>query len=132
MGNLALSEYEKERLWQNVEANEYAMWEMKKKPCADCKLRWHPSVMTFDHIARTQHKYAAIASIKQWQPKLFQAELKKCSVVCKNCHFIREMKRDLLNSDYAKRTRTQIEDQLALTSAGALISMEQPDRLSER
>lgn len=91
-------------------------------PCADCKLRWHPSVMTFDHIARTHHTYSSIGSIKQWQPRLFRAELNKCSVVCKNCHYLREVKRDLLSPAYAKRTRDIIEEQLALTSRGALIA----------
>lgn len=112
---------DKNLLWQNVLDNEAAMWERKLQPCADCKLRWHPSVMTFDHIHRTKHSYDSFASIKQWQPRLFRAELNKCSVVCKNCHYIREVRRDLLNPSYAKRTRDVIAEHMALTTGGALI-----------
>jgi len=108
-------------LASNVEVNESLMWERKKEACSDCKLRWHPSVMTFDHIARTKHTYDSIASIKRWQPKLFSQELRKCSVVCKNCHYIREVKRDLENPNFAKRTRQLIEEQLKLVKQGALL-----------
>lgn len=69
------------------------------KPCTDCRLRWHPAVMTLDHIARdgyhnSKGKRIHPSDMVEYPPETFQAELAKCEPVCRNCHTMREMVRD--------------------------------------
>lgn len=98
--------YEEARYLQqndNKKVNNALMWKLKQGPCTDCKLRWHPRVMTFDHVDRKSMKYTAkgrpvkINTITYWNPSIFRLQIKKLDVVCLNCHRIREDKRDMNN-----------------------------------
>jgi hypothetical protein len=67
----------------------------KSVPCTDCKKEFHHSAMTFDHL---HDKIANIAdftkfTVSQKSIDLLELELKKCDVVCANCHQIREWNR---------------------------------------
>ncbi len=66
----------------------------KTYPCMDCKNTFPPFVMDFDHrnplekifnVSRMRSRRMAMEAIK--------AEIKKCDVVCSNCHRIREHER---------------------------------------
>lgn len=65
---------------------EYIRQVKEKHPCADCGEWYHFSQMDFDHItgkkkhnlARYANSAVSISTIKD--------EIKKCEVVCANCH----------------------------------------------
>jgi hypothetical protein len=66
--------------------------EIKDKPCMDCGQVFHPWCMEFDH-ARGEKSFGIAGAIgwKSWEKIL--AEIKKCDLVCANCHRMRTHKR---------------------------------------
>ncbi len=65
---------------------------IKSAPCVDCRIQYQPWQMQFDHrIPKTKH--AAIADAARWSIKRLLKEIKKCDVVCANCHFDRTYRR---------------------------------------
>ena len=63
---------------------------VKNKPCMDCGQYFPSYVMDFDHKIGTK-KLANIAhmSVRNWSLKKIKEEIKKCDIVCANCHRIR-------------------------------------------
>lgn len=62
------------------------LYELKRVPCADCKIQYPPYVMQFDHLGietKVGH-LADLVSTAAWKDVL--AEVAKCEVVCANCH----------------------------------------------
>jgi hypothetical protein len=60
--------------------------------CTDCNVSYPPYVLDFDHlrdkefgISRAIYRGTALAKIKQ--------EIKKCEIVCANCHRVRTYER---------------------------------------
>lgn len=100
---------------QNTEANFKRMWKLKQLPCTDCGLRWHPHAMTFDHRDRKGLKYkttktgslkpVSIGECLYWNPTAFNEQLKLMDVVCRNCHMIREAKRDMDDPKVSPRNK---------------------------
>lgn len=69
------------------------------RPCADCKLTWHPAVMTLDHVRRDGYKTSKgirryPSTMLGYPTEMYANELTKCEAVCGNCHKLREMSRD--------------------------------------
>lgn len=67
---------------------------IKNKPCKDCGLSFPPCVMDFDHKPGTQKRDDIASLIGRgvgWETLL--QEIKKCELVCSNCHRIRTDKR---------------------------------------
>ena len=60
----------------------------EKHPCADCKLNFPYYVMDFDHVRGIKHKNVS-ELIPTLSKKKIDDEIKKCEVVCSNCHRIR-------------------------------------------
>jgi len=84
---LAKSSTEAQRKREARDRNkEYIRQVKEKHPCADCGEIYHFSQMDFDHItgkkkhslARYANSAVSISTIKD--------EIKKCEVVCANCH----------------------------------------------
>lgn len=78
---------EAERKRQARDRNKEYIRNIKEKyPCADCGEHYHYSQMDFDHIqgkkknnlARYANSAVSLSTIKD--------ELKKCELVCANCH----------------------------------------------
>lgn len=68
--------------------------DLKACPCTDCGKQYPPYVMDFDHCDPAL-KIAAVSSMLRrrvnWEKIL--AEIKKCEIVCSNCHRIRTFRR---------------------------------------
>ncbi len=66
--------------------------EKKNKPCVDCGKVFPPCAMDFDH---RRDKITEVSNMRRVGMSLDQvkAEIKKCDVVCANCHRIRTYKR---------------------------------------
>lgn len=69
---------------------------LKNAPCVDCGGVYPPYVMQFDHVPeRGERKFSissgANCSLKEGSALL--EELKKCDLVCANCHAVRTHER---------------------------------------
>lgn len=64
--------------------------ELKAVPCADCGKTYPPYVMDFDHV-RGKKLFAVTDGYgkRKFPLRKILAEIKKCDVVCANCHRIR-------------------------------------------
>lgn len=62
--------------------------ELKKVPCMDCKRKFPPYVMDFDHREGTDKVANVSLLVTVSWPKMLE-EIKKCDIVCANCHRIR-------------------------------------------
>lgn len=65
---------------------------LKRKPCKDCKHRFPPCVMDFDHRPG-QKKILGVARMRRCNKAKVLREIAKCDLVCANCHRIRTQKR---------------------------------------
>lgn len=67
--------------------------ELKKSPCTDCNISYHPFVMDWDHVRGTKLKDISelVRSAVSWAK--LKEELTKCELVCSNCHRLRTGKR---------------------------------------
>lgn len=74
------------RLKQNKEIAKF-----KNVPCADCGNKFPPECMDFDHLEEKSGQVAHLVASKGWQTVL--DEIKKCEVVCANCHRTRTKNR---------------------------------------
>ena len=66
---------------------------LKNKLCADCKGKFPPECMDFDHVRGEKSFNLAIALTHSM--KRILNEVAKCDLVCANCHRIRTTKRKL-------------------------------------
>ena len=64
----------------------------KDKPCTDCKQKYPPYVMDFDHLGDKEFGICEMRRRRMSFEKII-LEIKKCEVVCANCHRIRTNKR---------------------------------------
>jgi hypothetical protein len=64
---------------------------LKNKPCADCYGWFEPCQMDFDHLDSSTKMFQISHSPKSL--KTILEEIKKCELVCANCHRLRTVKR---------------------------------------
>lgn len=68
----------------------------EEHPCADCGKYYHYWIMDFDHRPGV-HKIADVAKMlrnKMYTVAQIWKEIKKCDLVCANCHRDRTQRRD--------------------------------------
>lgn len=65
--------------------------QIKSQPCTDCKIIYPYYVMDFDHI--DDNKEFGIAEMRFSSLENIMKEIKKCELVCSNCHRIRTFQR---------------------------------------
>lgn len=82
------------------------IWNLKKSPCADCGQTFHPFVMDFDHTDRSL-KSRDVSQINRLDE--IAEEVKKCEVVCSNCHRLRTYK--VIENNYRDRV-SKLQNQL--------------------
>ncbi|OGM11668.1 hypothetical protein A2V80_02715 [Candidatus Woesebacteria bacterium RBG_16_39_8b] len=70
------------------------MIKIKSQPCKDCSNLYPYFVMDFDHRDR-KSKVDSPARLRSYSFKKFMDEIKKCDIVCSNCHRIRTFKKYL-------------------------------------
>lgn len=74
--------------------------EAKDHPCMDCGVSYPPYVMDFDHRP-DEVKLGNIAELtNQVGRAKLEAEIKKCDVVCANCHRLRTWHRGACNGNW--------------------------------
>lgn len=67
--------------------------ECKRKPCSDCQGWYEPYQMDFDHRPGTKKEGLVARKLVSWSLDKVWKEVKKCDVVCANCHRERTHKR---------------------------------------
>jgi hypothetical protein len=92
--------YSKDKFWRDSgpKAKSLKLWmlKLKSKPCTDCGNKFPTCCMDFDHRLGTRKLYCIGAMFAHHYSKtLISKELKKCGLVCSNCHRIRTQKRRL-------------------------------------
>lgn len=69
----------------------------KARPCADCAIEYPWYVMDFDHLPGMGKLHNISDIVKRGMTvATLEAEIKKCEVVCANCHRIRTFTRGSL------------------------------------
>jgi len=78
--------------YKNKYNSDYTKWarSFKEGPCTDCKEQFHPAAMQWDHLPG---KEKVIDLARVMTKKQFLEEVKKCELVCANCHSVRTYKR---------------------------------------
>ncbi len=67
---------------------------LKSEPCMDCKKKYPYYVMQYDHRVPKRKLYNISEIVNRGMSwGVLKKELKKCDLVCGNCHAIREHKR---------------------------------------
>ena len=56
---------------------------LKTSPCVDCGVQYNPWIMNFDHRNPEEKVFCPSSSCSI---ELMEKELKKCDIVCSNCH----------------------------------------------
>jgi len=64
----------------------------KMRPCMDCRVQYNPWVMHFDHRDPATKRFC-VGNTTLRCSKTIMEEIKKCDVVCSNCHAERTHKR---------------------------------------
>ena len=90
--------YAKNHRWleEGPKAKALKSWygKIKSNPCHDCGHKFPACCMDFDHRPGTKKKYCIGSMVAHhYNKKLIQKELKKCDLVCANCHRIRTRNR---------------------------------------
>lgn len=74
--------------WQE----EFIEWynELKQKPCTDCNKKFDPVCMQWDHLPKYD-KIEGVGKLARttWSKEKVLEEIKKCELVCANCHALR-------------------------------------------
>lgn len=76
----------------------------RNNPCLDCNNFFHPVSMDFDHV--TGEKFMGIANMIRglFSMNKIEEEIKKCELVCANCHRVRTHERKVKSDSSKSRT----------------------------
>jgi len=66
----------------------------EKNGCFDCKNRYPHYVLEFDHKPEFNKLDVVYRVLRNYGPEAAWAEVRKCDVVCANCHKIRTYDRE--------------------------------------
>lgn len=78
--------FKKNALYKNIFSAIVTL--LKMKPCVDCGGTFHPCAMDFDHVRG--EKVVLLSHIARYSSAAaLVSEIKKCDLVCSNCHRVR-------------------------------------------
>lgn len=83
----------KARSKQSKDEIRHIIREAKDKPCADCGVLYPYYVMDFDHLGFEIKEGNIALMVNTHGRNAVVEEIKKCDVVCSNCHRIRTHER---------------------------------------
>lgn len=72
---------------------------LKNRPCTDCHGWFEACQMDFDHRPGTE-KVRNVAAMRGCSLKRLLEEIKKCDLVCANCHRLRTFQRIMRRSSH--------------------------------
>lgn len=59
------------------------------QPCEDCGLFYPACVMEYDHVSDDKSETVSRMCTNMSSMKVIMAEIKKCELLCANCHRVR-------------------------------------------
>jgi hypothetical protein len=75
------------------------LWDIKEESgCVDCKEKYPHYMLDFDHLPGYNKIDSPTQIIHQYSMEKAIEEIKKCEIVCRNCHAIRTWSRYLQNN----------------------------------
>lgn len=80
--------------FRRAEAKAYVDKIKAQTPCADCRQRFHPVAMDFDHGDSPKTRGVAVMVGSGYRLDLIKSEIAKCEIVCANCHRVRTWTRN--------------------------------------
>lgn len=66
---------------------------LKSGPCADCGGRFHAEAMHWDHLPEFKKNNCLSILLRKHNKSGIVEEIKKCELVCANCHAVRTFNR---------------------------------------
>jgi hypothetical protein len=87
-----------ERLRRRWRAHARLLDRLRAVPCADCRLRFPPCAMDFDHRDPSTKSSGVTRLIGRAGTARLLAEAAKCDIVCANCHRARTYNRRVVRS----------------------------------
>lgn len=104
-------ELSKKRKGKYISERKKFFKEVKNKPCTDCGKKYSPWVMDFDH-KDGELKLGSVSKLalrKFWSMTRIKEEIKKCDLVCANCHRERTYKRlNAKEAELAKLVKARV------------------------
>ena len=76
--------------------------------CTDCGFNTHPAALDFDHLPGFEKSETVAVLVGAGKLDLALAEIKKCQVVCANCHRIRTAQR----KKYAGKPKKPVDSKM--------------------
>jgi hypothetical protein len=64
---------------------------LKRNPCSDCGVTYHPDVMQFHHLDPATKEGSIGRVLHRWGWDRIEAEIAKCVLLCANCHILRHV-----------------------------------------
>lgn len=77
---------------RRIRNKEFVLRVLRNNCCSDCGIK-NPIVLEFDHICESKKKSIADLSHQGYSLKSLKDEMRKCEIVCANCHRIRTAER---------------------------------------
>lgn len=81
---------ERNRLYR-LSIREYMQYIKEANPCIDCGVKYPYYIMDFDHLVGKDNEINYLAS--SGRIGALKREIKKCEIVCANCHRMRTFRR---------------------------------------
>ena len=69
-------------------------YKIENNTCADCKISYPPHILQFDHLRNKTFQISG-QGIKEKSIDQIKEEIKKCEIVCANCHSHRTYMRSI-------------------------------------
>ena len=86
--------FERRRVRIRQDATRDYLRDVRSVPCADCGGAFAPHQMDFDHRDPAQKSFRLTSGAAMLaSPARLEAEIRKCDVVCANCHRVRTQQR---------------------------------------
>lgn len=94
---------------RRAEAKRYVDSIKAKTPCKDCDRKYPPVCMDFDHVKGGKIRGIATMVSGAYKLDLIKDEIKKCELVCANCHRVRTHLRDQHYSPKTMKLRWRLK-----------------------
>jgi hypothetical protein len=99
--------------------------DIRERPCADCRRRYPPYVMEFDHREPGEKQFLVAHSWTRSRLQILE-EAKKCDIVCRNCHRTRTYQRRIAGVIQRSECLPSKED---VTGSSPVTRSEPPDQV---
>lgn len=102
------SRRERAAIRKRAEITKAEVAKLKSDPCTDCGNSFSPESMDYDHVPGRGEKRSNVSLIRVLSVAL--SEIKKCDLVCANCHRVRTKNRLMSNRQKEREKRRRVDE----------------------